>query len=220
MTHDDLARMFQFRITGPAAVVQTAPANIALHPFDTNDTGPGLMIVGQYRETRPPTDGGNHGSIGAVMDEVDAHALLRIVLPEPLLHPIALVGDAARQRRDFLQRPPRRQVWFRAVSPLPDVPAIHRALLAYTSDFHLLETSLQPHELTWLTPGLQISSLDHAIWFHRPFRMDQWLLYDIDSPSARGARGLAHGRFFQDGQLVATTMQEGLIRDRNRGFEG
>lgn len=110
---------------------------------------------------------------------------------------------------------PVRRVWFRANGALPEAPAIHRRLLAYASDFHLLVTSMQPHGVSWLTPGLQVASVDHAIWFHRPFRLDEWLLYDIDSPSATGARGLVRGRFFdRRGQLVATTMQEGLIRDR------
>jgi acyl-CoA thioesterase-2 len=112
-------------------------------------------------------------------------------------------------------RAPRRQVWFRTCGPLPDDPALHRYLLTYASDFHFLATSMQPHGVSWLTPGFQVASIDHAMWFHRPFRMDDWLLYDIDSPSASGARGLVRGRFFdRAGQLVATTVQEGLIRDR------
>jgi len=74
---------------------------------------------------------------------------------------------------------------------------------------------MQPHGVSWLTPGLQVASLDHAMWFHRSFRIDDWLLYDIRSPSASGARGLVEGRFFRrDGTLVASTVQEGLIRDR------
>lgn len=112
-------------------------------------------------------------------------------------------------------RPPRRQVWFRANGALPDDAALHRYLLAYASDFHLLVTSLQPHGVSWLTPGLQVASIDHAMWFHAPVRFDDWLLYDLDSPSASGARGLCRGRFFtRDGRLVASTAQEGLIRDR------
>jgi len=112
-------------------------------------------------------------------------------------------------------RPPRKQVWFRARGPLPDNPKLHRYLLAYVSDFHFLVTSLHPHGVSWLTRGMQVASLDHAMWFHRPFRMDEWLLHDIDSQSASGARGLVRGRVFnQAGQLVASTMQEGLIRDR------
>ena len=110
---------------------------------------------------------------------------------------------------------PRRQVWYRTTGPLPDEPSLHRLLLAYASDFHFLGTAMQPHGVSWLSRGLQVASLDHAMWFHRPFRMDDWLLYDVESPFAGGARGLVRGRFFtREGQLVASTMQEGLMRPR------
>jgi acyl-CoA thioesterase-2 len=109
--------------------------------------------------------------------------------------------------------PPRRFLWMRAVSRLPDDPALHRCLLAYISDYSLVLTSLLPHGMTWLTPGMQMASIDHVMWFHQPFRCDEWLLHTIDSPSAHGARGIARGRVFtRDGRLVATTGQEGLIR--------
>ena len=112
-------------------------------------------------------------------------------------------------------RPPRRQVWYRAIDRLPDDPALHRYLLAYTSDFYFLTTALQPHGVSWLTSNVQIASLDHAMWFHRPFRMDDWLLHVVESPSASGARGLVRGQFFtRDGLLVASTIQEGLMRMR------
>jgi acyl-CoA thioesterase-2 len=112
-------------------------------------------------------------------------------------------------------RPPHKQVWFRASGALPDDPALHRYVLAYASDFHFLPTSVQPHGVSWLSPGMQMASLDHAIWFHRPFRMDDWLLHVVESPSASGGRGLVRGQFFsRDGQLVASTAQEGLIRLR------
>ncbi|MCC8955795.1 acyl-CoA thioesterase II [Bradyrhizobium sp. Pear77] len=112
-------------------------------------------------------------------------------------------------------QPPLLSVWYRALGTLPDRPALHRALLAYVSDINLLGAVMRPHGLTWVTPGMQSASLDHVIWFHRPFRMDEWLLFVMDSPSASGARGLAHGRFFaQDGRLVASAVQEGLIRIR------
>lgn len=112
-------------------------------------------------------------------------------------------------------RPPVERVWFRANGTLPDEPSLHAYMLAYASDFHLLSSTMLPHGVTWLTPGLQVASLDHAMWWYRPFRLDDWLLYDIESPTARGARGLARGRWFtQSGELVAATMQEGLIRDR------
>ena len=110
---------------------------------------------------------------------------------------------------------PVRRVWFRANGTLPDSRRLHQYMLAYASDFHLLATSMHPHGVTWMTPGMQVASLDHAMWFHRGFRFDEWLLYDLHAPSARGARGLARGRWFtRDGVLVASTMQEGLIRDR------
>ena len=116
--------------------------------------------------------------------------------------------------------PPQRRVWYRTTGTLPDTPSVHRYLLAYASDFNLLGAAMQPHAVSWLNPDMQVASLDHAIWFHRPFRMDQWLLYVIDSPSASGARGLARGQFFtQDGRLVASTAQEGLLR-RHPSREG
>ncbi len=112
-------------------------------------------------------------------------------------------------------RPPRRLAWFRAGGPVPDGDAVHRFLLAYASDFHFLTTSLQPHGRSWIAGGVQLASIDHAMWFHAPFRIDDWLLYAVDSPAASGARGIVRGRFFsRDGRLVATTAQEGLIRDR------
>ena len=110
---------------------------------------------------------------------------------------------------------PQRQVWFRTSDKLSDDPSLHRFLLAYASDFHFLVTAMQPHGVSWLTPGLQVASVDHAMWFHRPFRMDEWLLYTIDGPTAQSARGLVHGQIFdQSGALVASTAQEGLMRDR------
>jgi acyl-CoA thioesterase II len=112
-------------------------------------------------------------------------------------------------------RPPQRLAWFRATGPVPDEDATHRFLLAYASDFHFLTTSLQPHGRSWLRGGVQLASIDHAMWFHQPFRVDEWLLYAVESPAASGARGIVRGRFFtRDGRLVATTAQEGLIRDR------
>lgn len=111
--------------------------------------------------------------------------------------------------------PARRQLWYRATGRLPDEPAVHRYLLAYASDFNFLVTAMMPHGASWLQPDMQVASLDHAMWFHRPFRMDEWLLYDVTSPSASGGRGLVIGRFYdQRGQLVATVAQEGLIRKR------
>ena len=110
-------------------------------------------------------------------------------------------------------REPRRQAWFRASGELPEDPRVHQHLLAYASDFQLLGSTLQPHGVSWFSPGMQIASLDHAMWFHQPFRLDEWLLYDMDSPATSSGRGLARGQFFtREGVLVASTAQEGLMR--------
>lgn len=115
---------------------------------------------------------------------------------------------------DPVKRAAQRQVWFRAVAPLPDDQPLHRCLLAYVSDYHLLETSTLPHGVSFLQ--LQMASIDHAIWFHRDLRVDQWLLYVLDSPSASGARGFGRGLVYtQDGVLVASVAQEGLIRQHS-----
>jgi acyl-CoA thioesterase-2 len=109
--------------------------------------------------------------------------------------------------------PPIAHVWFKAVAPLPDDEALHRCLLAYASDFGLLGTALRPHALSMMSNKLVIASIDHAMWFHRKVRVDDWLLYAMDSPSASGARGFTRGSLFsRDGRLVASASQEGLIR--------
>jgi acyl-CoA thioesterase-2 len=113
------------------------------------------------------------------------------------------------------QAPAPRNIWFRAVAPLPDDEALHRSLLAYVSDFHLLDTALMPHGIAAISQGLVMASIDHAMWFHRSVRVDDWLLYSTDSPSASGARGFTRGSVFsRDGRLVASTSQEGLMRVR------
>ncbi len=111
------------------------------------------------------------------------------------------------------KRPPYQQVWFRLTERIGDAPELHREILAYASDFHLLGTANFPHGISYYQPGVQMASLDHALWFHRPFRVDDWLLYSIDSPSAQDARGLARGQIFDtQGRLVASTAQEGMVR--------
>lgn len=110
-------------------------------------------------------------------------------------------------------RPPTRMYWIKTSGPLPDDFHLHATLLAYASDHNFLTTSLQPHGVTWLTKGMQLASIDHAMWFHHEFRMDEWLLYVIESPAASNARALVRGRVFnREGKLVVTTSQEGLIR--------
>jgi acyl-CoA thioesterase-2 len=112
---------------------------------------------------------------------------------------------------------PRQDVWLRADGRLPDDPILHTIVLTYASDMTLLDTATLPHGGSWFEPTMFMASLDHAMWFHRPFRADDWLLYAQDSPTATGGRGLSRGLVFtQDGTLVATVMQEGLIRRLRR----
>jgi len=104
-------------------------------------------------------------------------------------------------------------VWLRAVGPLPDDPLVHRAALAYASDYSILEPVLRRHGIAWAEPGLKSASLDHAMWWHRFGRVDEWVLYVQESPSAGGGRGLSLGRIYaRDGRLLATVAQEGMIR--------
>jgi acyl-CoA thioesterase-2 len=124
---------------------------------------------------------------------------LRPVRPDYLLHPERIE--------------PVNHVWMRANDELPDDQKLHQALLAYVSDYELLGTATLPHGVNMLTGNLQMASLDHAMWFHCECRLDDWVLFSFDSPSAAGARGLARGQVFKsDGILVASTAQEGLIR--------
>lgn len=122
--------------------------------------------------------------------------------------------------RHFMSReplPPRQYVWFRATGELPDDPAVHQCMLAYASDMTLLDTALFAHGRSIFDRDLQLASLDHALWFHRPLRMDDWLLYAQDSPASVGARGFTRGQIFsRDGVLVASAAQEGLMRQVTR----
>jgi len=112
-------------------------------------------------------------------------------------------------------REPKQSSWFRVCAPIGDDAALHRAILAYASDMTLLGTALLPHGVNWMTDKLQTASLDHAIWLHESFRADEWLLYTCDSPWSGHARGFNRGQIFtRDGRLVASTAQEGLMRQR------
>lgn len=112
-------------------------------------------------------------------------------------------------------REPYRFIWFKANGEMPHDLRVHQYLLAYASDFNFLPTALQPHGKGFLEPGMQVATLDHSMWFHRPFRFDDWLLYSVESPSASGARGMVQGRVYtRDGELVASTIQEGVMRQR------
>jgi len=149
----------------------------------------------------------------ALADRLPAALIQRATSERPFeMRPVAPPADPLKPSPG----PPRRMVWLRAIKRLSDDMALHRYLLAYASDHSLITTALLPHGVTWLTPGMQIASLDHVMWFHQPFRVDDWLLYVMDSQAAHGARGLVRGRVFsRDGKLVASTAQEGLIRKRS-----
>lgn len=110
---------------------------------------------------------------------------------------------------------PARQVWIRASGQVPDDLQVHQSLLGYASDFNFLVVALQPHGVGFLEPGMQVATIDHSMWFHRPFDLNDWLLYSVESTSASSARGFVRGEFYtQDGVLVASTVQEGVIRQR------
>jgi acyl-CoA thioesterase-2 len=130
--------------------------------------------------------------------------------PRPIeMRPVILDDWMNRKARE-----PFDNVWIRATGPVPDNVVVQQSVLAYASDMSLLDTALLPHGRSWQSP-IQMASLDHAMWFHHPFKMDDWLLYAQDSPSASGARGFNRGSLFtRDGKLVASVVQEGLMRPR------
>jgi len=112
---------------------------------------------------------------------------------------------------------PRQEIWFRAVDRMPDDPLLHTCMLTYASDYYLMPTALRPHGASWLGGSMIVASIDHAMWFHRPARVDEWLLYTMESPSAQNARGFARGLIYdRSGRLVASVAQEGLIRQATR----
>lgn len=155
-----------------------------------------------------------------VYSERDLALLFKEQIPEALR--TAMTSERAIELRDvdpvnllaLEPKGPDRQVWLRAADTLPDDPILHQCLLAYASDFYLLSTSLRPHAVHWIQPEMQVTSLDHSLWFHSPAKMDDWLLHAMLSPWADSARGLVHGRFYDStGRLVASSAQEGLVRD-------
>ncbi len=158
-------------------------------------------------------------------EELEADAVLRSrfaeSMPEGLLRnlmvrarPIDVRSVEPRNWQSPGKRDPVAHVWFRTMAPLPDSQPIHRAVLAYASDFQLLATAIQPHGLSFHKGEVKAASLDHAIWFHDEFRADDWLLYVTESPWSGLARGFGRGQIFsRDGRLVASVAQEGMIRE-------
>ncbi|RUO25969.1 acyl-CoA thioesterase II [Aliidiomarina minuta] len=160
------------------------------------------------------------GPEGLVSD-LDVHREHADLIPEPLRSKFTsdkpILMRFVTEYNPFNPKPDeaKRYVWIKANGNMPDDHRIHKYLLAYASDFNFLPTALQPHGLSFAHPKMQMATIDHAMWFHREFRMDDWLLYAIDSPSATNARGLVRGQVFnRQGELVASTIQEGLIRQR------
>lgn len=188
----------------------------------------GQPILNLIASFQKPQEGLSHQE--AVMpavpppEELEPDAVLRRRfaehLPDGLIkslmlrpRPIDVRSVEPRNWQSSEKRPPIAHCWFRTVAALPDDPPIHRAVLAYASDFQLLATALQPHGLSFHRGEVKAASLDHAVWFHDAFRADDWLLYVTDSPWSGLARGFGRGQIFaRDGRLVASVAQEGMIR--------
>ncbi|KQM98842.1 acyl-CoA thioesterase [Sphingomonas sp. Leaf25] len=188
----------------------------------------GQAILNMAASFHLPEDGMHHqDAMPAVPppdelpSEADLIEAMRDRIPERLLpllskaRPIEFRPASGRHWLDPTPRPPEQASWFRIVGQVGEDMELHRAMLAYASDAMLLGTSMLPHGVNWLMDRMQVASLDHALWLHEPFRVDDWLLYATDSPWAGHARGHNSGRIFtRDGRLVASVAQEGLIRVR------
>ncbi len=171
---------------------------------------PGLDHQFEMPDVPPPEDLPGEAELKAMFPDTIPDAIRRYWERErPIeFRPVDLSRFAGNPKKV-----PYQYVWFRANAPLPDSPEIQRCALAYASDMTLLDTSLVAHGRSVFQHDMMVASLDHAVWFHRPFRCDDWLLYAEDSPSTQGARGFNRGLIFsRDGVLVASTAQEGLIR--------
>lgn len=154
----------------------------------------------------------------SLRSDLDAYRALAKEMPE--IERFAFRFEAIDSRQvervlmtDTAKHPPFKHTWLKTRDPLPDDPEVHIALLAYMSDLDFMSTSMLPHGRNTIRQSIRGASLDHSIWFHRPFRADEWLLFAKESPNANGARGFVRGHFFnRDGDLVATAAQEALIR--------
>ncbi|MEU7783497.1 MULTISPECIES: acyl-CoA thioesterase II [unclassified Amycolatopsis] len=150
-------------------------------------------------------------TLPTLMERAEGYAIGAHSRPRPI--DVRYVNEPPWVTRETGERPARNQVWMRADGKLPEDQLLHVCVLTYASDMTLLDSVLARHGVYWDTDKVLGASLDHALWFHRPFRADEWFLYDSASPTASGARGLATGRFFaEDGTLLATVVQEGLLR--------
>lgn len=171
---------------------------------------PGLAHHDEMPDVTPPEDLPTEHALAETM---------RDALPEMFLkwlatpRPVEMRAEFPRPPFDRTPRPAVQHMWFRTKGTVGDDPKVHRAALAFISDFGLLGTSMMPHGKAFADPDMQFASLDHALWLHDDFRVDDWLLYVMDSPWAGGARGFNRGRIFtRDGRMVANVAQEGLVR--------
>lgn len=175
---------------------------------------PGFVHQDPMPEAPPPesvpTD---QDRMRSYLDRIPAHLRDRALAERPI--EMRMVGPVPSDPIAPAPMPPHKLVWLKAAGTLPDDQGLHRWLLAYASDYGFVTTALHPHGVNWISPIMQIASIDHVMWFHAPFRMDEWLLHVIDSPAAGDSRGFVRGRVFtRDGRLVASTAQEGLMRRR------
>jgi acyl-CoA thioesterase-2 len=155
-------------------------------------------------ELLPPEQCVDFTELLASDGRMDAQTIAQIEMPRPF--------EMRSHRPPLAARATGHYQWFRLRSGIGDDPLLHRAFLAFASDMGLLSSSMLPHALTWTTPGVQSTSLDHAMWFHDDVRVDDWFVYVMDSDWTGHTRGMNHGRIYQQGRLVATTAQEGLVR--------
>jgi acyl-CoA thioesterase-2 len=146
----------------------------------------------------------------AVADKIPESIRDKILCKKPIeFRPVNPINPFYPEKRE-----PVSYTWFRAIDKMPDDFRVHQYMLAYASDFGLVATSLYPHGHSYWEPDMQVASLDHALWFHRDFRMDEWLLYVMKSPNAYKAKGLNNGKIYtKEGKLIASVTQEGLIRN-------
>ncbi len=188
------------------------------------DEAPILQMTASFHDEE---DGPVHqipmDSVGPPQGESFEESLLRAMTPHgfddttdvPFQLPVEIrsVGGIGIFSKDV--RPPQARCWLRVREPLPDDPALHQCLFAYASDYAIMAPALNPHPISAME--MMSASLDHAVWFHRPFRMDEWLLFELDSPVGSGARAIGRGLLYTiDGELVASCVQEGLLRSRPR----
>jgi acyl-CoA thioesterase-2 len=176
------------------------------------------MVVSQHDEEEGPVHQIPMDAVGPPQGEAYERALLRAMTPRgfededtPFALPVEIVGVGGVGLFSTDVKPPQARFWLRMRGELPDDPMLHQALFAYASDYAIMAPALNPHPIA--VTALQSASLDHAVWFHRPFRVDDWLLFELDSPVANGARGVGRGLLYtRSGELVASCVQEGLLR--------